>query len=860
MDIKLTAGKDTYQQARADQDWHNYFGQEGDDAISVYFGTVLGGLGNDRIERLAGNSWERVTVAYWDLDTVATINLEAGFADDGKGGRDTLVGIEDGALAWRGGTILGTANNNYLHAGGGGRNVIDGKDGEDKVYLPNYDSNSSFEDFDIRVAIDGLTADITSSRNANFSMRLLNIESLGMWQPNGEIGAALGSFIRPTDIAQQAIAGEGAARWNAASALGTATALTYSFVESAPNVTGFRSFNAEERAAVRAILDAAAAATGLTFTEVAGSSGQLRFGASQQAATRGSSQPPGSGADAGAVWIDLETLAAIKPGQEGLAILLHETGHALGLRHTRNVEAGDNYEKQLRAADDSMALSVMSLEASHDGLFPASWSAYDIYALRYLYGTRSTHAGDDNYRLDAARFGAQSALVDDGGIDTIDASAAKAGVELDLTPGHLSSAGVTPAGVTAVDNLSLGLDSWIENAVGSDFDDVLTGNTRDNVLVGGKGNDWIDGGKGRDVAQFSGARTDYAVSTAFGKVFVSARDGSSGFDTLLAIEVLRFADGEVALAATGRGADLSAELDQDTTLAGSLPITSDSSTSGTRYTLLKGPSSGTATVTADGQFTYTPNAGYAGTDFFSYTLSGTTGSNTYYAYFSMLSTGSLHQGGNAPDVLTGLSGNDTINGLGGDDRIFGSAGNDTIDGGAGRDSLVFDALRAGYVPTQASSSWTLAKQYGDGGSDTLVNLERLLFQDGALALDPIAAQAYRLYQAAFGRQPDEGGLGFWLAQLDKGMGMATVAQYFLASDESVSMYGAHPSNKQLVTAFYQNVLHRAPDPGGFDFWVKAMDAGYGADQVLLGFSESAENQAAVAEVIAHGVPFQPYLG
>jgi hypothetical protein len=856
MDIKLSAGADVYTQDIKDSEWHNYFGLAGDDTLSAYFGNLLGGPGNDRLVHLPGESWMRVGAGYWDSTGPITADLEAGYADDGMGGRDTLVNIDALMAPWRGGTMYGNGSYNDLHLGGGGYNFVDGRGGEDKVFLPNYDNNSTFDDFTIRVAIDGLTADITSSRNANFSARLLNVESLSMWQNGVEAGVSLGSYIRPVDIAVQAIAGEGALRWNAGKALGTATALTYSFVDSAPNVPGFRSFSAEERAAVRAILDAAAAASGLSFTETTGSSGQLRFGASQQLETRGTSQPPGS-SDAGAVWLDLETLAALKPGQEGLAILLHETGHALGLRHTRNSEAGDHHEKQLRAADDSMALSVMSLQASHDGLFPATWSAYDLYALRYLYGTRSMHGGDDTYRLDAAHFGAQSSLVDDGGVDTIDASAAQAGVELDLAPGHLSSAGVTPAGVVALDNLSLGLDTWIEHAVGSAYDDVLIGNTRDNTLVGGKGNDWIDGGKGRDVAQFSGARTDYAVSTAFGKVFVSARDGSSGFDTLLGIEVLRFADGEVALAASAQGADLAASLDQDTTLAASLPAGSGS---GLRYALLQGPANGKATVAADGQFTYTPGAGYAGTDYFSYTLSDNQGSNIYFAYFSMLAAGNLHLGGHAPDVLSGLSGNDTINALGGDDRILGSAGNDAIDGGAGRDSLLFDALRAGYVPSQGNGNWTLSKQYGDGGSDTLVAVERLLFQDGALALDPSAAQAYRLYQAAFGRQPDEGGLGFWLAQLDKGMAMSTVAQYFLSSDESVALYGTTPSNQQLVTTIYQNVLHRAPDPDGFAFWVKALDAGYAADQVLLGFSESAENQAQVAQAIAHGVPYQPYLG
>jgi len=68
----------------------------------------------------------------------------------------------------------------------------------------------------------------------------------------------------------------------------------------------------------------------------------------------------------------------------------------------------------------------------------------------------------------------------------------------------------------------------------------LLGNDLDNQLTGGKGNDWIDGGKGQDTALFSGPRSAYLISTGFGKTFITARDGSSGFDTLVNIETVQF--------------------------------------------------------------------------------------------------------------------------------------------------------------------------------------------------------------------------------------------------------------------------------------------------------------------------------
>ena len=115
----------------------------------------------------------------------------------------------------------------------------------------------------------------------------------------------------------------------------------------------------------------------------------------------------------------------------------------------------------------------------------------------------------------------------------------------------------------------------IENAAGSSFDDVLLGNALDNRLEGRLGNDWLDGGAGVDTAVFSGARSDYFITTSYGKVYVAARDGISGYDTLLNIEKLAFGATTLNLTTSALGSDVDISLDQGSITSGSLPDPSD---------------------------------------------------------------------------------------------------------------------------------------------------------------------------------------------------------------------------------------------------------------------------------------------
>ena len=204
----------------------------------------------------------------------------------------------------------------------------------------------------------------------------------------------------------------------------------------------------------------------------------------------------------------------------------------------------------------------------------------------------------------------------------------------------------------------------------------------------------------------------------------------------------------------------------------------------------------------------------------------------------------------------------------------GRGGNDWLDGGEGIDQAVFEGRRADYEISESSQGrlqvndkrmfiQQLGADQGDG-EDTLVSVERLVFSDVtvALDLDGVGGQAYRIYKAAFDREPDSGGLGYWIAQMDNGMDMVEVAARFIDSNEFRTLYGANPTNGEFLTKVYNNVLDRDPDAGGYAWWIDQLENNPEKtwQKVLADFSESPENQANVADLIAEGIPFDPWVG
>jgi hypothetical protein len=172
----------------------------------------------------------------------------------------------------------------------------------------------------------------------------------------------------------------------------------------------------------------------------------------------------------------------------------------------------------------------------------------------------------------------------------------------------------------------------------------------------------------------------------------------------------------------------------------------------------------------------------------------------------------------------------------------------------------FTGARSQYLVVHGATGWSARDLTGAQGSDVLVNVERLLFADSALALDTEgqAGSLYRLYQAAFDRKPDAGGMGWWLGQVDHGTTLLDVAAQLVHSNEFGQKYGAQLDNAAYVGQLYQNVLHRAGDSAGTAFWRGALDAGMTREAVLAQFADSGENVAQVVGSIQNGIAYIPF--
>ena len=198
----------------------------------------------------------------------------------------------------------------------------------------------------------------------------------------------------------------------------------------------------------------------------------------------------------------------------------------------------------------------------------------------------------------------------------------------------------------------------------------------------------------------------------------------------------------------------------------------------------------------------------------------------------------------ADQSIVGTANNDVLNS---------TQGNDTIDGLGGLNTVVYQCSRSNYTITKTTNGWTVTS--AAEGTDTLANIQRLQFTDQIVALDVDgnAGMAYRIYQAAFNRTPDNEGLKFWIAQLDNGAALQGIANGFIQSAEFTALYGPNPSNGDFVTRLYSNVLHRAAEQSGYNWWLNKLDSGTTKTEVLIGFSESAENKNGVLSAIQNGI-------
>lgn len=127
----------------------------------------------------------------------------------------------------------------------------------------------------------------------------------------------------------------------------------------------------------------------------------------------------------------------------------------------------------------------------------------------------------------------------------------------------------------------------------------------------------------------------------------------------------------------------------------------------------------------------------------------------------------------------------------------------------------------------------------------------LVAGEGAEDAQPVA----RLYLAGLGRLPDRSGLQYWTRRHAAGVPLAELAQQFIVSTEFNRRYGS-PGNTAYIDVLYRNVLGRAADASGLDYWNRRLTAGtVSRAGLVVQFSESSENRTKTAAKVEASVVY-----
>lgn len=192
------------------------------------------------------------------------------------------------------------------------------------------------------------------------------------------------------------------------------------------------------------------------------------------------------------------------------------------------------------------------------------------------------------------------------------------------------------------------------------------------------------------------------------------------------------------------------------------------------------------------------------------------------------------------DTLRGNALNNEFKGGGGTDRINGVRGEDVVIIDNNFSQITITEQGSTNVVTTPDSTLLLQNIDAlkiDGG---YVDLHNLKSSQIRVATTDNIMEIARLYKAALDRTPDNDGLNYWIDEYERGFTLQNISQSFVDAEEFNSLFNVS-NDDSFITTLYANVLDREPDQEGFDYWLNDIANGRTYSDILVSFSESAEN-------------------
>ena len=564
-------GDDTVSSKEGD-DWINAeYNEEGDDLYWVYSGSLIafGGPGNDLIGGKEGED-----------------QLYGESGDDrihGWAGNDFIYGGngEDFIYGGNGDDFIYGGNGDDIIYGGMGNDQLWGNEGNDRLYGGDGDDTYHITDLNdyVRDSSGNDTAKVYVSF-AKIPAFIENIEYIGALPLPYWIDALLPANSNGS---------------NFLNLLGNNRTFLYAFPSHFPSYIsdmeyagGFRQLSATQQQNAVMVLEYLEEIINIDAekTDSPDQPNTVAIALNEQENTGGYAFYPGEESrDSDIFLADTRYNATLNHGTRGAYVLVHELGHALGLKHPFDEADADGNTADppyLQGTEDHVRWTMMSYNETLEE-YKLTFSELDIAALQYLYGpSRKSRTGDDTYfyRTDSPNF-----IWDGGGEDTVDASASHSAVAIYLEPGYQgfnyltgkSEQITTPGQITVnfgteIENLlgsadaDLLVGNWLNNQIqgndgddrifgqqgddslaGGTGDDELSGWTGSDVLNGGPGNDLLKGGQGLDHAIYASDKKDYIIEYNEGYITVVESGLPGGFeDRLEGIERLVFTDVSLA--------------------------------------------------------------------------------------------------------------------------------------------------------------------------------------------------------------------------------------------------------------------------------------------------------------------------